>query len=208
MKKLLLCIFLVLMWCNVVYADSPYTFFGVEFGSNISQLNNKLKYKLKDRVGDKYYYWSNTYEFEPINRNNMFQNYYFSTTALTNTVKSIEAIGDNFYTRRIDCTETMEILRDKVLEVKRKKFPEKKYIFKSREITINNKIETTYYYIDIYEIIGSEEIKTTFYFTCRGENKGLFYNPKFYIFSEKLNNLNDIEWRVYKKKKIDTKGFE
>ena len=43
----------------------------------------------------------------------MFQNYYFSTTALTNTVKSIEAIGDNFYTRRIDCTETMEILRDK-----------------------------------------------------------------------------------------------
>ena len=54
------------------------------------------------------------------------ENYYFSTTALTNTVKSIEAIGDNFYTRRIDCTETMEILRDKVLEVKRKKFPEKK----------------------------------------------------------------------------------
>ena len=192
------------MWCNVVYADSPYTFFGVEFGSNISQLNNKLKYKLKHRVSDNYP--SNTYEFEPINRNNMFQNYYFSTTALTNTVKSIKATSDHIYPYKRNCTEKMEILRDKVLEVKRKKFPEKKYIFKSREITINNKIETTYYYIDIYEIIGSEEIKTTFYFTCL--QKDFVYNAKFYIFRQKLNYLNDVEWRAYIKKKIDTKGFE
>jgi len=204
MKKLLGILVLGLLWCNVGFADSPYTFFGVEFGSNISQLNNKLKYKLKHRVSDNYP--SNTYEFEPINRNNMFPNYYFSTTALTNTVKSIKATSDYIYPYKRNCTEKMEILRDKVLEVKRKKFPEKKYIFKSRETAINNKIETTYYNIDIYETIGSEEIKTTFYFTCL--QKDFVYNAKFYIFRQKLNYLNDVEWRAYIKKKIDTKGFE
>ena len=183
-----------LLWCNVGFANSPYIFFGLELGSKTMPKNFKLLYEVSEFNNTFPFYG---YEFKPKNPNNLFEKYTFQTSAISKTIVSIHATGLAMYTKN-DCIDKMFWLRDKVLELKKKKFSGTKYKFLGTISDFSSSIQI---------IDGSGE-KTFVDFECYKLEYDFSYKPKLKVYSESLQNLGIKEFKKYKKDNVETKGFE
>jgi len=192
MKKLLGILVLGLLWCNVSLADSPYIFFDIEIGSKTKPKKFELQYKVDDIFS------RDKYKFKPQNPNDLFENYFFYMSAISKTIISIQAIGLPMLSST-NCTNKMFWLRDKVIELKEKKFTGEKYKF-SRRITGN---------YSIMQIIESSGEKTNIEFGCIQATAGDpdSFRTNFFVYRDSLSSLAINEWKKYKKDKIETKGF-
>ena len=212
MKKLLM-ILVMVFWCNVGVADSPFNFFGIELASNADKYTNS---KLEESFNDNHS--TNKYSYNPPKdkTNNLFSKYLFETSAVSNTVVEIYAESPYTHSKRV-CQQKMLVLRNKVFDLKKKFFSDKYKIVKSGysetivpilEKPLNDVPKRTdpFFDINITDLNAPEDI-TNINFVCWMNNDIPRWRAYIRIRSDSLDRLAGNEHKTYKIDSVNTKGF-
>jgi len=197
MKKLLI-ILVMVSWCNVGVADSPFNFFGIELASNADKYTNS---KLEESFNDNHS--TNKYSYNPPKdkTNNLFSKYLFETSAVSNTVVEIYAESPYTHSKRV-CQQKMLVLRNKVFDLKKKFFSDKYKIDKASSFWTND----SFFSVKISDLNAPEDI-TNINFVCWMNNDIPRWRAYIRIRSDSLDRLAGNEHKTYKIDSVNTKGF-
>ena len=198
MTKRFLWILVMVFWCSVGFADSPFNFFGIELDSNADKYTNS---KLEESFNDNHS--TNKYSFNPPKdkTNNLFSKYTFKTSAVSNTVVDIHAEGSYIHSKKV-CQQKMLVLRNKVFDLKKKFFSDKYKIDKASSFWTND----SFFSVKISDLNAPEDI-TNINFVCWMNNDIPRWRAYIRIRSDSLDRLAGNEHKTYKIDSVNTKGF-